>query len=266
MFKLIINSTYCSVFTELIQRNTNKNLIKRLSILHTFCGAWSSLWTPAIWLISGISSLNVYRGGLVGSGKLVLLNGSVSSKNCTLHINVAIMYPCKAIFRSRKSGCDTTASDRQTGRQPPAPPTPENRSSAVAKSLQPPLSLDSLHSFNAKSSGQCVHHSRSKDPGCLVAQGGAEVSGAAVSKGIADVRGAEGNCGRDCNTWRPVCESDAKRLLPQAQTVRDAAASDAMRCAAPGRQGSCYARNGDIQWRVRKLQRRPSHRTRRNQC
>lgn len=36
---------------------------------------------PANWLMSGISSLKVYSGGLVGSGKLVLLNGSVSSKN-----------------------------------------------------------------------------------------------------------------------------------------------------------------------------------------
>ncbi|TNN86071.1 hypothetical protein EYF80_003488 [Liparis tanakae] len=47
----------------------------------TLWGVLSSRWMPANWLMSGISSLKVYRGGLVGSGKLVLLNGSVSSKN-----------------------------------------------------------------------------------------------------------------------------------------------------------------------------------------
>lgn len=47
----------------------------------TLCGALRSRWTPASWLMRGMSSLKVYRGGLVGSGKLVLLNGSVSSKN-----------------------------------------------------------------------------------------------------------------------------------------------------------------------------------------
>lgn len=47
----------------------------------TLCGALRSLWTPASWLMRGMSSLNVYTGGLVGSGKFVLLNGSVSSKN-----------------------------------------------------------------------------------------------------------------------------------------------------------------------------------------
>lgn len=43
-----------------------------------------------------------------------------------------------------------------------------------------------------------------------------EKSGAAVSKGIAGAWGAEADCGRDCYTWRLVCESDAKRLPPQA--------------------------------------------------
>lgn len=41
--------------------------------------------------MSGMSSLKVKSGGRVGSGKLVLLNGSVSSKNCTLHTNVAMV-------------------------------------------------------------------------------------------------------------------------------------------------------------------------------
>lgn len=65
----------------------------------TLCGAFSSLWTPASWLMRGISSLKVYRGGLVGSGKLVLLNGSVSSKNWTLQTNVAMVHPCKWLQR-----------------------------------------------------------------------------------------------------------------------------------------------------------------------
>lgn len=49
----------------------------------------------------------------MGSGKLVLLNGSVSSKNCTLHMNVAMVYPCKAVLDDQNSGCDTTACDRR---------------------------------------------------------------------------------------------------------------------------------------------------------
>lgn len=48
--------------------------------------------------MSGISSLNVKCGGLVGSGKFVLLNGSVSSKNCTLHANVAMIHPYTSIL------------------------------------------------------------------------------------------------------------------------------------------------------------------------
>lgn len=59
------------------------------------CGALSSRWTPASWLMSGMSSLKVYSGGLVGSGKLVQLNGLVSSKNWTRHTNVAMAHPYK---------------------------------------------------------------------------------------------------------------------------------------------------------------------------
>lgn len=47
----------------------------------------------------------MYVGGLVGSGKLVLANGSVSSKYCTLHVS--------AIFASdwtfRKASFDASA-------------------------------------------------------------------------------------------------------------------------------------------------------------
>lgn len=48
--------------------------------------------------MSGMSSLKVYSGGLVGSGKLVQLNGLVSSKNWTRHTNVAMAHPCKSAF------------------------------------------------------------------------------------------------------------------------------------------------------------------------
>ncbi len=168
----------------------NTNITKRLkSILHTFCGAFSCLWTPAIWFIRGISSLKVYRGGLVGSGKLVLLNGSVSSKNCTLHTNVAMMYPCKAILDHENSGCDTAASDRQ------AAPRAANYRQVFCSSkiLHPLLSLDLLHSLHAAQRTQDSVHSspKVKIQGTslrdTVCQSGVEMSGPAVSKGIAGV-------------------------------------------------------------------------------
>lgn len=43
---------------------------------------------------SARSSRNVNSGGRLGSGKLVLLKGSVSSKNCTRQASVAMMHPC----------------------------------------------------------------------------------------------------------------------------------------------------------------------------
>lgn len=112
----------------------------------TFCGALSSLWTPAIWFIRGISSLKVYTGGLVGSGKLVLLNGSVSSKNCTLHISVAIVYPCRANSAHQNSGGDAAARDRRA-----APGRQQNCRQVFCGSatLHPLLSLDLLHSLPA---------------------------------------------------------------------------------------------------------------------
>lgn len=58
------------------------------------CGARSSRWTPANWVPRARSSRNVNSGGRLGSGKLVLLNGSVSSKNCTRQASVAMMHPC----------------------------------------------------------------------------------------------------------------------------------------------------------------------------
>lgn len=51
--------------------------------------------------MSGMSSLKVYSGGLVGSGKLVQLNGLVSSKNWTRHTNVAMAHPCKCLPASQ---------------------------------------------------------------------------------------------------------------------------------------------------------------------
>lgn len=88
------------------------------TVLQTLWGDFSSLWTPAIWLIRGISSLKVYSGGLVGSGKLVLLNGSVSSRNWTLHTNVAMVHPCKSGLDQENGGCAAAASDRQAGSPP----------------------------------------------------------------------------------------------------------------------------------------------------
>lgn len=195
----------------------NTNIIKRLkSIVHTFCGAFSSLWTPAIWFMRGISSLKVYRGGLVGSGKLVLLNGSVSSKNCTLHTNVAMMYPCKAILDHENSGCDTAASDRQ------AAPRAANYRQVFCSSkiLHPLLSLDLLHSLHAAQRTQDsvhsspeikIHGTSLRDTVC---QSGVEMSGAAVSKGIAGVLRCWGRL--RTGLLHLVCESDGKRLPPQA--------------------------------------------------
>lgn len=60
----------------------------------TLCGARSSRWTPANWVPRARSSRNVNSGGRLGSGKLVLLKGSVSSKNCTRQASVAMMHPC----------------------------------------------------------------------------------------------------------------------------------------------------------------------------
>lgn len=56
----------------------------------TLCGDLRSRFTPAIWLHKGTLVRNVYVGGRVGSGKVVLENGSVSSKYWTLHCKVAM--------------------------------------------------------------------------------------------------------------------------------------------------------------------------------
>lgn len=67
----------------------------------TLCGARSSRWTPANWVPRARSSRNVNSGGRLGSGKLVLLKGSVSSKNCTRQASVAMMHPCPVGRRPR---------------------------------------------------------------------------------------------------------------------------------------------------------------------
>lgn len=56
----------------------------------------------------------------MGSGKLVLLNGSVSSRNWTLHTNVAMVHPCKSGLDQENGGCAAAA------------PRAGNRSSAAA--------------------------------------------------------------------------------------------------------------------------------------
>lgn len=132
----------------------------------------------------GISSLKVYRGGLVGSGKLVLLNGSVSSKNCTLHTNVAMMYPCKAILENGNSGCDSTASDRQA-----APRAANYRQVSCSSTiLHPLLSLDLLHSLHAaQRTRDSAHNSPEVKIQGASLRDGVRQSAAAISKGIAGV-------------------------------------------------------------------------------
>lgn len=57
----------------------------------TLCGAFRILCIPAIWLISGIFTLNRYWGGLAGSGKLVdAEKGSMSFRYWTRQVRDAI--------------------------------------------------------------------------------------------------------------------------------------------------------------------------------
>lgn len=162
-------------------------------MLQTLWGAFSSLWTPAIWLIRGISSLKVYRGGLVGSGKLVLLKGSVSSRNWTLHTNVAMVHPCKAGLDQRNSGCAAAASDRQA-----APPGREQVPCSSKKKI--PLVLDRLHSFYAaaKESGKTNAQPQQQRSGIPPVRAAWEWAGRTLRASDA----LRSNCRRDCNTWR----------------------------------------------------------------
>lgn len=111
-------------------------------------------------------------------------------------------------------GCDTTASDRQA--------SSDRQVFCSSKILHPLLSLDLLHSRHAAQGTQDSEHNspevniQGTSLRDTVSQCGMEMSGAAVSMGTAGVRGAEADCGRDCYTWRLVCESDGKRLPPQA--------------------------------------------------
>lgn len=70
----------------------------------TFCGARRRRCTPASWVARGMSSRNVYSGGRVGSGKLVLLKGSVSSSSCTRHTSVAMAHPSTAAAGRGRAG------------------------------------------------------------------------------------------------------------------------------------------------------------------
>ncbi|TNN78383.1 hypothetical protein EYF80_011367 [Liparis tanakae] len=95
-------------------------------------------------------------------------------------------------------------------------------------------------------SGQGAQQSRSKDPGAsgreTVRQCAVEGIGAAVSKGIAGVGGAEADCGRDCCTWRLVCESDGKRAPSSSVNAAKRHSSQT----SAGRRSSCYRRNGGL--------------------
>lgn len=187
-------------------------------ILDTLCGAFSSLWTPAIWLIRGISNLKVYRGGLVGSGKLVLLNGSVSSKNCTLHINVAMVHPCRAVSNDPNSECDAEASDSVHTPLPQLGAANKRQVlSAVAKpphrvypwsfpiNLSPALMWLQSWSKEGSRRGTLITGSRSESGACRRAarQYPRALRAAEVQRQTA-VRGP------DCFTWRSVCESDGE--------------------------------------------------------
>lgn len=152
-----------------------------------------------------MSSLKVYRGGLVGSGKLVLLNGSVSSRNCTLHTNVAMVYPCTAVSDHENGGCESTASDRQAALRP------ASRSSAVAKkkkkgkkkscTLCYPWSF-SIRLTQRRRTRDSVHkESGSKGPATARREIRPVRAGRRYSvtlRALEVLRG--GNCGRDCNT------------------------------------------------------------------
>lgn len=91
----------------------------------------------------GMSSLKVYRGGLVGSGKLVLLKGSVSSRSCTLQTKVAMAYPCNAASEGEDGGCDA---DRQQHRR--------LLCSSSSTTPRPLLSRDLLHSRRSQRSAR----------------------------------------------------------------------------------------------------------------
>jgi len=133
----------------------------------------------------------------------------------------------------------------QTGNPPGQRTT--GRSSAVAQSctLCYPWTF-SIRFPQRTGSGQGAQQSRSKDPGASgrerVRQCGVEGSGAAVSKGIAGVGGAEADCGRDCCTWRLVCESDGKRTPSSSVNAAKRHSSQT----SAGRRSSCYRRNGGL--------------------
>ena len=59
----------------------------------TLCGAFNNRCIPGSWVQMGTPSLKLKIGGLEGSGKLVLLNGSVSSKYWTLQSNAMPKQP-----------------------------------------------------------------------------------------------------------------------------------------------------------------------------
>lgn len=71
------------------QQTTNWIIMKRFitKTMLTLWGAFNRRWICGSWVTNGMLSLKTNDGGLDGSGKLVLLNGSVSSRNWTLHSN-----------------------------------------------------------------------------------------------------------------------------------------------------------------------------------
>lgn len=85
----------------------------------TLCGARSRRCTAGSWVLSGRSSRKAYSGGRVGSGKLVLVKGSVSSRNCTRQSSVAMLRPCTRRQRRGAGGDAPQAAQLRTGEQQP---------------------------------------------------------------------------------------------------------------------------------------------------
>lgn len=204
------------------------------SVLHTLCGALSSLWTPAIWFIKGISSLNVYRGGLVGSGKLVLLKGSVSSNNCTLHMNVAMMHPCTTNLDHQSSGCDRRAAPGQRT---------AGRSSAVAK----PCTLCYPWTFSIRFTQRgWLRTVQNKSPKVTI-------RGASGGGLVRALRSIQGHCGR-LRCWGRL-QAGLLHLALGLWERWEAAPSSSINSArrhsqtSAGRHSSGYSRNGALQWR-----------------
>ena len=85
-FHLVDTVQECNPPTR-IERRKSMSIIPSLRL--TLCGAWRSLWTLLNWLLSTAEVRNVKDGGRKGSGRVMLANGSASSKYWTRHCKAA---------------------------------------------------------------------------------------------------------------------------------------------------------------------------------